>query len=55
MHIPFRNSALTKILKTSLTGNTTTLIILCASPALINFENTIKSMYFGQCANRIEN
>lgn len=32
-HIPFRNSSLTKILKSSLSGNSITTIIVCITPA----------------------
>ena len=32
-HIPYRNSPLTKILRSSLGGNSRTLILLCATPA----------------------
>ena len=34
-HIPFRNSPLTKILKTSLGGNSRTAIILCITPSMM--------------------
>ena len=32
-HVPYRNSALTKILKSSLSGNSRTSIIVCITPA----------------------
>lgn len=32
-HIPYRNSPLTKILRSSLGGNSRTAIILCITPA----------------------
>ena len=32
-HIPYRNSALTKVLRSSLGGNGRTLIILCLNPS----------------------
>lgn len=37
-HIPFRNSPLTKILKTSLGGNSRTAIILCITPSTKQIE-----------------
>ena len=46
-HIPYRNSALTKMLKTSLKGNSRTFIVICAVPTLTNYENTINSIRFG--------
>jgi hypothetical protein len=33
MHIPFRNSTLTKLLRSSLGGNSRTSIIICITPA----------------------
>ena len=37
-HIPFRNSPLTKILKSSLGGNSRTAVILCMTPCLRQYE-----------------
>ena len=37
-HIPYRNSPLTKILKSSLGGNSRILIILCATPTVSQIE-----------------
>lgn len=54
-HIPYRNSPLTKILRSSLGGNSRTLIILCATPALSQFEQTMSTLRFGVNAKKIEN
>ena len=53
--IPFRNSALTKILRSSFGGNSRTLLIICAAPALIDFDITLSTLRFGKCAKMIEN
>lgn len=54
-HIPYRNSPLTKILKTSLAGNSRTAIILCITPSLGQIEQTISTLRFGQNAKKIKN
>ena len=52
-HIPFRNSPLTKILKTSLGGNSRTAIILCITPSIHQVEQTVSTLRFGQNAKKI--
>jgi hypothetical protein len=37
-HIPFRNSTLTKILKSSLIGNSKTTIIVCITPSSLQID-----------------
>lgn len=54
-HIPYRNSPLTKILKTSLAGNSRTAIILCITPALNQLEQTVSTLRFGHNAKKIKN
>lgn len=54
-HIPFRNSPLTKILRSSLGGNSRTSIILCATPTISQYEQTLSTMRFGFSAKQIEN
>lgn len=54
-HIPYRNSPLTKILRSSLGGNSRTLIVLCASPGDSQYEQTLSTMRFGLNAKKIEN
>ena len=51
-HIPYRNSALTKILKTSLAGNSKILIICCVTPILSQFDQTMSTLRFGVTAKR---
>ena len=54
-HIPYRNSPLTKILKSSLCGNSRTFIILCATPMHSQYEQTLGTIRFGMSAKKIEN
>jgi len=53
-HIPFRNSTLTKILKSSLSGNSRTSIVICITPASSQIEQTLNSLKFGQQAMKIQ-
>lgn len=55
IHIPFRNSPLTKILRSSFGGNSRTLLILCVSPCMDDSDITMSTLRFGQCAKKIEN
>lgn len=50
--VNFRDSKLTRILKESLGGNCRTVMIACASPASIHFEETYNTMNY---ANRAKN
>jgi centromeric protein E len=54
-HIPFRNSPLTKILRSSLGGNSRTSIILCTTPSNMQLEQSLSTLRFGQNAKMIEN
>lgn len=45
-HIPFRNSTLTYLLQDSLSQDSKTLMIVCASPILYNAEETFCSLNF---------
>lgn len=55
LHIPYRNSPLTKILRSSLGGNSKTAIILCLNPCSSQIEQSITSLRFGLNAKKIEN
>lgn len=55
MHIPYRNSCLTKLLKNSLGGNARTAIILCVSPTQSQIEQSLSTLRFGINAKKIEN
>ena len=54
-HIPYRNSNLTKILRSSLGGNSLTCIICTAVPTLTQFEMTLSTLRFGGIAKTITN
>jgi hypothetical protein len=54
-HIPFRNSPLTKLLRSSLGGNSRTAIILCVTPTVSQNEQTLSTLRFGSSAKQIEN
>eukprot|EP01118_Nematostelium_gracile_P001054 TRINITY_DN11048_c0_g1_i1.p1 TRINITY_DN11048_c0_g1~~TRINITY_DN11048_c0_g1_i1.p1 ORF type:complete len:238 (+),score=41.91 TRINITY_DN11048_c0_g1_i1:491-1204(+) len=54
-HIPYRDSKLTRILQDSLGGNSQTLMIACASPALINFDETLNTFKYADRARQIKN
>lgn len=54
-HIPYRNSPLTKILRSSLGGNSRTTVVLCVSPTYSHLEQTISTIRFGLSAKKIQN
>ncbi|OMJ88004.1 hypothetical protein SteCoe_10160 [Stentor coeruleus] len=54
-HIPYRNSNLTKILRSSLGGNSLTCIICTAVPTLTQFEMSLSTLRFGGIAKTITN
>lgn len=54
-HIPYRNSPLTKILRSSLGGNSRTAIVLCINPCISQFEQTMSTLRFGLNAKKVEN
>jgi len=53
-HVPYRNAALTKILKSSLCGNTKTCVILCLSPSKSQFDHSLQTLKFGLSVSKIE-
>ena len=55
VHIPYRNSPLTKILRSSLGGNSRTIVILCVNPSFAHLEQTLSTIRFGISAKKIEN
>ena len=52
-HIPYRNSAMTKILKSSLSANSRVLIVCCVIPSLSSFDHTMSTLRFGVNAKRV--
>jgi len=54
-HVPYRNSKLTKILRSSLGGNSLTSMICTVTPTLSQFEMTLSTLRFGGRAKKITN
>jgi len=55
VHIPYRESKLTRLLKGSLGGNHKTLMIACASPAFCNRGETLNTLQYATRAKNIKN
>ncbi|GAB5364343.1 hypothetical protein AAMO2058_000961500 [Amorphochlora amoebiformis] len=54
-HVPYRDSKLTRLLSDALGGNCKTCLVLTASPALYNSEETLSTLRFGRRAKMIKN
>jgi kinesin family protein 5 len=54
-HIPYRDSKLTHLLKSSLGGNAKTTLIIAVASDMENLEETISTFRFGVRAKRIQN
>ncbi|KAI7897830.1 P-loop containing nucleoside triphosphate hydrolase protein, partial [Cokeromyces recurvatus] len=55
IHVPYRDSKLTRLLQDSLGGNSTTLMIACVSPAEINLTETVNTIKYACRARTIRN
>ncbi|KAL7747046.1 hypothetical protein RI367_007542 [Sorochytrium milnesiophthora] len=55
IHIPYRNSKLTRLLQDSLGGNSQTLFLACASPLQQDLAETINTLGYASRARRIQN
>ncbi|KAJ3215209.1 Kinesin-like protein kif3b [Dinochytrium kinnereticum] len=55
IHIPYRDSKLTRLLQDSLGGNAKTLMIATLSPASYNFEETLSTLRYANRAKNIKN
>ncbi|ORZ37617.1 hypothetical protein BCR44DRAFT_28011 [Catenaria anguillulae PL171] len=55
MHVPYRDSVLTWLLKDSLGGNSKTHMVSCISPAAINASETLSTLRYSDRAKRIVN
>jgi hypothetical protein len=49
-HVPYRNSKLTRILQSSLGGNSCTVMIACVSPADSNFDESWNTLRYASRA-----
>ncbi|RKP36867.1 kinesin motor domain-containing protein, partial [Dimargaris cristalligena] len=52
-HIPFRDSKLTRILQSSLSGHARVSVICTASPAALNYEETMNTLKFASRVKRV--
>ena len=55
IHVPYRNSVLTWLLKDSLGGNARTVMVAALSPADINFAETLSTLRYANRAKSIQN
>jgi hypothetical protein len=55
VHIPYRDSKLTRLLQDSLGGNSYTIMIACVSPIEYNLNETINTLRYGARARNIKN
>ncbi|XP_056268670.1 kinesin-like protein KIF28P [Pseudoliparis swirei] len=55
VHIPYRDSALTKLLQSALGGNSRTVMIATLSPADICYEESLSTLRYAERAKRIQN
>ena len=53
--VPYRDSALTRILQNALGGNSKTIMICAVSPATINFEESLSTLRYADRAKKIIN
>eukprot|EP00760_Papus_ankaliazontas_P025660 PhM_4_TR2834/c0_g1_i1/m.10834/K10396/KIF5; kinesin family member 5 len=54
-HIPYRDSKLTRLLKSCLGGNSRAALIVCVSPSAYNELETLSSLRFGSSTRQIQN
>ena len=55
VHVPYRDSKLTRLLKDSLGGNARTAVVATVSPAHANLAETLGTLKFAQQAKRVRN
>ncbi|KAH9519223.1 Kinesin-like protein kif27 [Bulinus truncatus] len=55
IHIPYRESKITRLLKDSLGGNAKTLMICCVSPSSSSFDESLNSLKYANRAKNIKN
>uniref|UniRef100_A0A5S6QWW8 Kinesin-like protein n=1 Tax=Trichuris muris TaxID=70415 RepID=A0A5S6QWW8_TRIMR len=55
VHIPYRDSKLTRLLQDSLGGNSVTVMIACVSPADTNHDETMNTLRYAERAKKIKN
>jgi centromeric protein E len=55
LHIPYRDSKLTRILQSSLGGNARTSIVCTVTPAMFHMDETLSTLRFATRAKKITN
>ncbi|XP_075451122.1 kinesin-like protein KIF28 [Ascaphus truei] len=55
LHIPYRDSVLTKLLQSALGGNSRTIMIAAISPADLCYEETLSTLRYAERAKKIKN
>ncbi|XP_047978740.1 kinesin-like protein KIN-4A isoform X1 [Salvia hispanica] len=55
LHVPYRDSKLTRLLQDSLGGNSKTIMLACISPADVNAEETLNTLKYANRARNIQN
>ena len=55
MHVPYRDSKITRMLQDSLGGNSRTVFVCCVSPADSNFDESSNSLKYANRAKNIRN
>ncbi|XP_069810485.1 kinesin-like protein KIF28 [Dendropsophus ebraccatus] len=55
LHIPYRDSVLTKLLQSALGGNSRTVMVAAVSPADICYEETLSTLRYAERAKKIKN
>lgn len=53
--VPYRDSALTRILQNALGGNSKTIMICAVSPSDMNFEESLSTLRYADRAKKIQN
>ncbi len=55
VHVPYRDSKLTKLLMDSLGGSALALMVACCSPAASSLEETLSTLFYATRAKNIRN
>lgn len=55
IHVPYRDSKLTRLLQDSLGGNSQTFMLACVSPADSNYQESLNTLMYANRAKKIKN
>jgi hypothetical protein len=53
--VPYRESALTRMLQNALGGNSKTIMVCAISPATINYEESLNTLRYAERAKKVKN